>query len=58
MRLQFLSDRLFRRRRLDEAMNEEIRFHIGARAAELRRAGVPAEQAERRAQRKGVFLSR
>src|SRR5690242_443219 len=45
-----LLDRLFRRGDLDRSMVEEIQFHIEERAADLRRSGVPAGEAERRAQ--------
>ncbi len=44
-----LLDRLLRRERLDRSIEEELRFHITARAADLQRSGVPAEEAERRA---------
>jgi macrolide transport system ATP-binding/permease protein len=50
MPVQFVLDRLFRRGRLDHSMEEELRFHIAERAADLQRAGVPAAEAERRAQ--------
>src|SRR5512146_3097537 len=49
MRLHFLVDRIFRRGGLDRAMEEEMRFHIAERAADLQRSGVPAAEAERRA---------
>jgi predicted permease len=45
-----LLDRLFRRERLDHAMEEELRFHVAERAADLQRSGVPLVEAERRAQ--------
>ena len=45
----FLLDRLFRRERLDRSMEEELRFHITERAADLQRSGVPVVEAERRA---------
>ena len=45
-----LFDRLFRRERLDQSMEEELRFHIAERAADLQRSGVPLVEAERRAQ--------
>src|ERR1700751_5298403 len=41
---------LFRRNRLDESMEEEMRFHIDERAADLRRSGLPEDQARRKAQ--------
>jgi predicted permease len=50
MPVQFVLDRLFRRGRLDHSMEEELRFHIAERAADLQRAGVPTAEAERRAQ--------
>ena len=40
---------LFRRRRLEREMDDEMRFHIDMEAAELERAGVPADEARRRA---------
>jgi predicted permease len=49
MRLRFHLDRVFRRSRLDAGMEEEIRFHIAERAADLQRAGVPPAEAARRA---------
>src|SRR5580704_1335358 len=50
MPVQFVFDRLFRRERLDHSMDEELRFHIAERAADLQRSGVPIAEAERRAQ--------
>src|ERR1700726_3664267 len=50
MPVQFVLDRLFRRERLDHSMEEELRFHIAERAADLQRSGVPMAEAERRAQ--------
>jgi macrolide transport system ATP-binding/permease protein len=50
MPVQFVFDRLFRRERLDHSMEEELRFHIAERAADLQRSGVPIAEAERRAQ--------
>src|ERR1700693_6303729 len=50
MPVQFVLDRLFRRGRLDHSMEEELRFHIAERAADLQRSGVPLAEAERRAQ--------
>lgn len=50
MGTHFFFDRLFRREQLDRSMEEELRFHITQRAAELRGSGVPAGEAERRAQ--------
>jgi predicted permease len=45
----FLLDRLLRREHLDRSMEEELRFHITERAADLQRSGVPLLEAERRA---------
>jgi macrolide transport system ATP-binding/permease protein len=50
MPVQFVLDRLFRRERLDHSMEEELRFHVAERAADLQRSGVPIAEAERRAQ--------
>ncbi len=50
MSLDSLFDRLFRHERLDRSMEEELRFHIAERAADLQRSGVPRVEAERRAQ--------
>lgn len=44
-----LYDRWFHRRDADGTMEEEIRFHLEQRAAELQRTGVPRPEAERRA---------
>src|SRR6266853_5051642 len=49
MPMQFVLDRLLRRERLDRSMEEELRFHITERAADLQRSGVPLAEAERRA---------
>jgi macrolide transport system ATP-binding/permease protein len=40
---------LFRRDRLDESMEEEMRFHIEERAADLQRSGLPEDEARRKA---------
>jgi predicted permease len=40
---------LFRRRRHEREMDEEMRFHIDMETAALERAGVPPEEARRRA---------
>jgi predicted permease len=40
---------LFRRGRLEQEMDDEIRVHIRERAEDLKRAGVAEEEAERRA---------
>jgi macrolide transport system ATP-binding/permease protein len=50
MPVQFVLDRIFRRDRLDQSLEEELRFHIAERAAVLERSGVPSAEAERRAQ--------
>jgi predicted permease len=50
MQLRVLLEPLFRRGPLDQSMDEEMNFHIEERAADLRRSGVPAEDARRRAQ--------
>jgi macrolide transport system ATP-binding/permease protein len=49
MPTNFLRDRLLRRARVDRSMEEELRFHITERAADLQRSGVPVVEAERRA---------
>lgn len=49
MPLTSLLDRLLGRERLDRSMEEELRFHITERAADLQRSGVPVAEAERRA---------
>jgi putative ABC transport system permease protein len=49
--MQFrLLEPLLRRDRLDESMEEEMRFHIEERAADLHRSGIPPEEAKRKAQ--------
>ncbi len=50
MSLDSLLDRLFRHERLDRSMEEELRFHIAERAADLQCSGLPRAEAERRAQ--------
>src|SRR5262245_10962440 len=40
---------LFGRRKFEDGMSDEIRFHIDAYVEDLVRAGVPRDQAERRA---------
>jgi len=40
---------LLRRRRYESELDEELQFHVDARAADLERAGVPAAEARRRA---------
>ena len=42
---------LTRRAQFDRELEDEIRFHIDARAQELRQDGVPSEVAEQRARR-------
>ena len=42
---------VMRRSRLDADLDEEIRFHLEARAEEFRKAGIPAEEAGQRARR-------
>jgi macrolide transport system ATP-binding/permease protein len=49
MSVAFLLDRLFRRERIEDSLEEELRFHISERAADLQRSGVPLVEAERRA---------
>src|SRR5882724_8846010 len=49
MSAAFLLDRLFRRERIEDSLEEELRFHISERAADLQRSGVPLVEAERRA---------
>jgi macrolide transport system ATP-binding/permease protein len=49
MQLRVLLEPLFRRDPIDQSMDEEMNFHIEERAADLRRSGVPAEEAKRRA---------
>jgi putative ABC transport system permease protein len=40
---------VFRRRRHEREMDDEMRFHVDMEAAELERAGVPPDEARRRA---------
>src|ERR1041385_3410990 len=47
--LRFLFDRLFRRSRMDHEMNEEMQFHIAARAQGLKKTGLTWEEALRAA---------
>ena len=49
MSVAFLLDRLFRRERIDDSLEEELRFHLSERASDLQRSGVPLVEAERRA---------
>jgi putative ABC transport system permease protein len=48
-RLRSLARMIFRRSRWEEETDEELRFHIAARAEDLRRSGVPEAEAERQA---------
>jgi predicted permease len=48
-RLRSLTRALLRRRRFEESLAEEMRFHLEAHAAKLVRAGLPRDEAERRA---------
>lgn len=50
MPLRAFLEPLLRRDRLDQSMEDEMRFHIEERAADLRRSGLPAEEAKRKAQ--------
>ncbi len=49
MPANFLWNRLLRRERVDRSIEDELRFHITERAADLQRLGVPVVEAERRA---------
>ncbi|MGE5205475.1 MAG: ADOP family duplicated permease [Chlamydiota bacterium] len=49
MRFAAVLDRLFRRSRLDQDMEEEMRAHMAERTADLQRRGLPPAEAERRA---------
>lgn len=48
-RLRSFLASLARRSRLERDMDEELRFHVEARAADLARSGVPPAEADRRA---------
>ena len=48
-RLRSVMNALFRRDRFENAVDEELRFHLDAYAADLERAGVPPAEAARRA---------
>ena len=50
MPLRVFLEPLFRRDRLDQSMDEEMRFHIDERAADLHRSGLPEDEAKRKAQ--------
>src|SRR5262245_18107996 len=41
-----------RRRALDRAIDDELQFHVESRAADLQRAGMPADDARREARRR------
>ena len=49
MQLRVLLEPLFRRDRLDQSMDDEMRFHIEERAADLHRSGLPEDEAKRKA---------
>jgi predicted permease len=49
MQLRVLLEPLFRRDRLDQSMDDEMRFHIEERAADLQRSGLPEDEAKRKA---------
>ena len=40
---------LFRRRRMEEELDEELRFHVAREAEKYRRAGMSEDEAQRRA---------
>ena len=44
-------DGVFRRKRMESGMDEEIRFHVARYADDLERTGIPRAEAERRARR-------
>ena len=46
-RLRSFMAALFGRDRFETAMNDELRFHLEAYAADLERAGVPSAEAAR-----------
>src|SRR5918996_1015675 len=48
-RLRSLVDALGRRRRFEDGLREELNFHLAAYAEDLERAGVPRDEALRRA---------
>jgi hypothetical protein len=48
-KIRSLAAGLFRRRRIEDEMAEEIRTHIDARASDLVRSGVDPAEAQRRA---------
>ena len=49
MSLEQTLQTLFGRRRFEAELDEELQFHLNARAAELVQAGIPAAEAHRRA---------
>ena len=50
MQLRALLEPLLRRDQLDQCMEEEMRFHIEERAADLHRSGLAPDEAKRKAQ--------
>jgi macrolide transport system ATP-binding/permease protein len=48
-RLRAFLNALFRRRRMESEMDEELRFHMEAYAEDLLRSGIPRAEAQRRA---------
>ena len=48
-RLRSFLTTLTRRKRFEDSLDEEMRFHLDAHAADLVRAGVPGPEAARRA---------
>src|SRR5262245_48009451 len=48
-RLRSIVEAVTRRRRFEDAMDDEMRFHLDAQTDELVRAGVPRDEASRRA---------
>jgi macrolide transport system ATP-binding/permease protein len=47
--LRFAVAALFRRTKVEQNLNEELRFHLQSRADDLERSGLPRAEAERRA---------
>jgi len=50
MQMRSFLEPLFRRDHLEQSMEDEMRFHIEERAADLHRSGLPADEAKRKAQ--------
>jgi putative ABC transport system permease protein len=50
-RVLSIFDGVFRRNRMENGMDEEIRFHVARYADDLERTGIPRAEAERRARR-------